>query len=292
MSSFQRVFGEIAALATSASAPVVIGSLVLQGPEVPERIAIGGAQSLSIHKLPGGGRIVDAMGSDDGTIAWRGVFVGPDAAQRARVLDIMRQQGAPLTLSFGDYTYSVVISHYVYDYASRGSVISYRIKSEVLPQALPLNSATEDPSILIQNDLLTSASMLQSNAATLAPLSTITTSADASNINVSLAALYGISSTLPANTNFQTSSMAAITALQYQLETAAAEVQAALSSLASSALAVAAASFLSYSGTTLALATAQAGIVATLVTSGSYLNRANAGLAQVSGRSILPIVHA
>lgn len=292
MSGFQSAFGEVATLATSASAPVVIGNLVLQGHEVPGEIAIGGAQSLSIHKLPGGGRIVDAMGSDDGTIAWHGVFVGPDAAQRARVLDIMRQQGAPLALSFGDYTFSVIISHYEYEYASRGSIIRYRVKSEVLSQALPLNSDTEDPSILIQNDLSTSASILQSNTGTLASLATVTTSEDSINISTWLAVLYELSSTLPANVNALTSSMASNAALQFELEAAVAGVQATLLGLSSSTLIVGMTSFLSYSGTMLALATAQAGIVATLVTSGSYLNRANASLAQTGGRPLIPVIHA
>lgn len=132
MSWLNGMLGDLYILASEMSAPVMLGGFLLQGHEVPNRITVGGAQALAVHKLPGGGRIIDAMGADDGSIAWRAVFVGPDAAQRARVLDVMRKMGAPVTLSFGDYAFTIIIAHYEYGYAARGAVIDYSIKGEII----------------------------------------------------------------------------------------------------------------------------------------------------------------
>ena len=132
MNGFLGLASGASTLLLSQPAPLVIGSLVLQGYEVPSRITIGGSQSITMHKLPGGGRIIDAMGPDDGTIAWRGLFVGPDAAQRARILDSMRSQGTPQLLGFADYTLNVIIVHFEYDYQDRGALVSYRIRTEAV----------------------------------------------------------------------------------------------------------------------------------------------------------------
>ena len=52
-------------LTVSGVAPVILGPIALQGFEVPESITIGGAQRLAIHRLPGGARVIDALGPDD-----------------------------------------------------------------------------------------------------------------------------------------------------------------------------------------------------------------------------------
>lgn len=145
-------------------APLIIGSLILQGHEVPSRISIGGAQAVSMHKLPGGGRIIDAMGADDASITWHGVFIGPDAARRARILDIMRQQGNSQVVSFGDYTFRVIIVHYQYDYENCGAVISYRIKSEIIPDSTDPIGAETGLDFAAQGDLAASGAILQAGA--------------------------------------------------------------------------------------------------------------------------------
>ena len=154
-------------------APLIIGDLVLEGHEVPGRISIGGAQAVTIHKTPGGGRIIDAMGSDPGTIAWRGVFVGPSAAQRARQLDFMRQQGSPYGLSFGDYMFNVVIIHFEYDYQDQGAVISYRIRTEIVPDPSAATGAAASLDVALQGDLSTAQAVLQAGASVVSAYSAL-----------------------------------------------------------------------------------------------------------------------
>ena len=43
---------------------VILGGIVFQDFKIPERINFGGAQRLVVHKLVGGNRTVDALGSD------------------------------------------------------------------------------------------------------------------------------------------------------------------------------------------------------------------------------------
>ncbi len=117
-------------------APVVLGSVVFEGHEVPSRIGVGGAHAVTIHRLPGGGRIVDAMGVDDSAISWGGFFTGPSAAARARLVDSMRQSGELVGLSFGDYAFNVVVIHFEYDLQDRGALIAYRIRTETIPDAI------------------------------------------------------------------------------------------------------------------------------------------------------------
>ncbi len=84
--------------------------------EVPDKVRFGGRQSLAIHKLPGGGRVVDAMGRDDGEINWSGIFTGATASSRARQLDALRVAGAGLALSWDAFCYFVIISRLDLDF--------------------------------------------------------------------------------------------------------------------------------------------------------------------------------
>jgi hypothetical protein len=58
---------------------LVLGPVAFSDFEDPERIRFGGAQRLAVHKLPGGARVIDALGPDDTEIGWSGIF-----AARAR----------------------------------------------------------------------------------------------------------------------------------------------------------------------------------------------------------------
>ena len=91
---------------------LVLGPVAFGGFEVPARVNFGGAQRLAIHRLPGGARVIDAMGRDDAEISWSGTFAGPDAAVRARLLDAMRAAGITLQLTWDAFLYSVVIARF------------------------------------------------------------------------------------------------------------------------------------------------------------------------------------
>ena len=108
-----------------------LGSLALEGFEVPGRIVFGGAQSLAVHKLPGGVRIVDTMGPDDIDLAWSGVISGGNASERARLLDVMRVAGEVQSLSWDQFTYSVLIGRLTLQYRNPWW-IDYRIACKVV----------------------------------------------------------------------------------------------------------------------------------------------------------------
>ena len=98
--------------------PILLGGVLLDGFQAPGGLQYGGAQSLAVHRLPGGSRIIDAMGPDDADIAWHGFISGADAADRARQLDVMRQAGSEVTLAWDTSSYLVVISRTSFTYWS------------------------------------------------------------------------------------------------------------------------------------------------------------------------------
>ncbi len=110
---------------------LLIGPILFQDFELPPSIAWGGAQALHIHKLPGGARIIDAMGRDDAPITWTGVFTGADAALRARAIDLMRAEGKIWPLTWDTWFYSIVIERFEADFR-RPNWIPYRISCAVL----------------------------------------------------------------------------------------------------------------------------------------------------------------
>ena len=93
--------------------PVVFGSY-----EVPQSITLGGRQRLAVHQLPGGERIVDAMGADDGELAWSGYLSGPEASGRARVLDRLRRGGLAWPLAWDGWRFTAVVSKFEADSAN------------------------------------------------------------------------------------------------------------------------------------------------------------------------------
>lgn len=110
---------------------LVLGTVLFRNFELPEQIAWGGAQRLHVHKLPGGGRVIDAMGRDDGEIVWSGTFSGPDAGQRARLVDLLRSNGDAVALTWDRFFYSVYIAQFHAEYA-QANWIPYRIVCSVL----------------------------------------------------------------------------------------------------------------------------------------------------------------
>jgi hypothetical protein len=57
-------------------ATVTIGGISLSEWEIPERINFGGKQQVTVHKLIGGNRVIDAMGPDPDDVRWSGRFRG------------------------------------------------------------------------------------------------------------------------------------------------------------------------------------------------------------------------
>lgn len=121
---------------------VILDDFTFQDFEVPDQINFGGQQMLKVHKLLGGKRVIDAMGSDDDPLEWSGRFRGSDAVSRANTLDAKRRAGKPLNLSWGELSFTVVIAHFVAIYENPFEV-PYKITVEVVEEQ-PLQ---EDPGI-------------------------------------------------------------------------------------------------------------------------------------------------
>ena len=110
---------------------LTLGPVAFAGFELPSSITLGGRQRLAIHKLPGGIRIIDALGPDPADLAWSGIFTGPDAADRARILDTVRVAGLQLLLTWDAFLYTVIVESFEADYRSPWW-IPYRLSCAVL----------------------------------------------------------------------------------------------------------------------------------------------------------------
>lgn len=131
--------GPLGSILFGDTGPVVLGGVVFQDQEVPASIAWGGAQALKVHKLPGGKRVIDAMGPDDAPISWEGTMFGPDdyIAERSFQLNEMRKSGQPFPLCWGWHLYTVIVREFKgIDEAFQGK---YHITCEVL------RDETDDP---------------------------------------------------------------------------------------------------------------------------------------------------
>ena len=104
----------------------ILGPVVFQDFEAAAGIAFGGQQRLVVHTLPGGVRVIDALGRDDAEITVAGTFSGQDATLRARLLDELRVSGATLPLTWDVFFYNVVIRDFQADYRN-GYWIPFRL---------------------------------------------------------------------------------------------------------------------------------------------------------------------
>jgi hypothetical protein len=124
--------------------PVTLGSIVLQGFEVPDSAPWGGEQALTVHKLIGGARVIDAMGVDDRAIAIKGTFLSPDADQRALQVDQMRKAGLPVMFSWSNHVYQVVIKSFQPEY-QRPDRVPYALTLEILQDSTqPASTPPQD----------------------------------------------------------------------------------------------------------------------------------------------------
>lgn len=133
---------------------LTLGDFAFSNLEVPAMISFGGTQSLTVHKLVGGQRVVDAMGPDDKPPAWSGRFMGENALPRALYLDTQRKLGKALVLSWSQLRYLVVIQSFEADY-QRVNDIPYRISCEVVEdQTAPVTTiAAADIDDQMGNDM-------------------------------------------------------------------------------------------------------------------------------------------
>lgn len=131
-----------------------LGDFIFSRFEVPEQIGFGGEQKLIVHELIGGVRVVDAMGDQPTALDWSGIFVGPDALDRALYLDGVRQAGKALKLSWSGLRYTVIVRSLVCEFRAFYR-LPYRISCEVISaDTAPVTAANNpEPEQLIDDDL-------------------------------------------------------------------------------------------------------------------------------------------
>lgn len=113
---------------------LMIGGVMLRSFEIPEAVRFGGQQQVVVHRLPGGGRVIDCMGHDTQDVTWSGMMIGPDAAERARLLESLCYSAAVTQLLFGDMGYQVVVAAFNADYRCANWIGRYRIRCVTVDQ--------------------------------------------------------------------------------------------------------------------------------------------------------------
>jgi hypothetical protein len=132
---------------------LTLGGVPFQDMEVPEKISFGGRQNVVVQKLIGGGRVVEALGLDDGKISFSGIFSGSDAVRRTQMLDAARALGASLPLVWDGFFYTVIIEEFCAEYR-KSNLIPFAITCVVVSDPLASLVAMAAPAAnLISNDL-------------------------------------------------------------------------------------------------------------------------------------------
>lgn len=139
--------GTVAGLLSGKPPGLVIDGIVLAGKDSPAAAPFGGEHRHHVHRLPGGARIVDMMGRDDRVLEFTGKLWGGGAATKARRLDLLRASGRRTTLTWADFTRSVVVVGFEADYTTAGQVIPYRLVCLVVQQAADLAAPAPRESI-------------------------------------------------------------------------------------------------------------------------------------------------
>lgn len=138
---------------------LTLGGVTFQDMEVPEKICFGGRQRVAVQNLIGGGRVVSALGLDDGEISFSGIFSGTDAAARAQALDAAQALGAQLPLIWGGFYYTVVIAAFTAEYR-KASLIPFTINCVVVSDPLAAAANLVAPvTNLVEGDLAAAAAL-------------------------------------------------------------------------------------------------------------------------------------
>jgi hypothetical protein len=151
---------------------VNLGGISFDGMSSPEGMPFGGSQMMQVHKLPGGGRVVDVFGRDDRDIEWSGMWSGPNAVGNARAIDAIRIAGKQVSLTWDDFSLNVVVREFHPEYTRGGGIVRYHIA--VVVASLPPPSA---PSLLagVKADLAAVAGFVGQVQTVVSDVSAITT---------------------------------------------------------------------------------------------------------------------
>ncbi len=131
--------------------PIQVGSISLEGFEIPQSVRFGGRHRLAVHNLSGGRRVLERLGPDDGEIAFQGIFSGPNAEERVRAFDDLRLSGEIVWLTWETFRRRVVVKSFLADYHSPWW-IPYKVSCLVAYQS-GVATTKSTVSALISSDL-------------------------------------------------------------------------------------------------------------------------------------------
>jgi hypothetical protein len=255
---------------------VTLGPVQFSGLGKPKSMPIGGKQQLVNHKLPGGGRQINAMGPDDNDISWSGYLDGQSASANARALDRLRQSGQAVTLAWDVFSYQVLVSDFTCE--TQHIPMPYRVTCTVISD----NSQTTGTS-LTSLALQVVADVQDGNP--IAALGAVSQGTIGNTLGVAATAVGAPGATTLASSAYNTA-VGAVNTAATAISTATKTVNATLAplgvSLASlSAAAPAALDVVGMSGK-ITQAAAACGDLAQLTASAAYIGRASANLQRAS----------
>jgi hypothetical protein len=179
------------------NSPIQIGSISLQGFEIPSSVRFGGRYRLVVHNLAGGRRVVERLGPDDGEITFQGTFSGNYAEARVRAFDNLRLSGAIVWLNWESFRRRVVVKSFVANYHNPWW-IPYQVSCVVVHQTGAAAASTASLSAIVSADWASASAAIAGSAISLTPLQTALSATNALTTGTSdqLAAAAAIGSTL------------------------------------------------------------------------------------------------
>lgn len=134
---------------------LILGGIAFTGYGTPDAMPAGGQQAMVVHKLPGGGRVIDLLGPDEDDIRWQGQFFGDDAYSNALALDAMRAAGQVIPLTWAGQYRLVVIKYFRYRIRRLPVWVEYEICCTVYenPALGSLDGGTSSIDDLVSSDL-------------------------------------------------------------------------------------------------------------------------------------------
>jgi hypothetical protein len=105
--------------------------------------------------MPGGVKVVQAMGYFEGEKSWSAAFYGSNGVSRAVQLAAMCAAGTVVILVWDQFTFPVIISKFVCNYERIGAWLPYEITLVVVPPPPP--APTPTPLAAAQSSLSTAA---------------------------------------------------------------------------------------------------------------------------------------
>jgi hypothetical protein len=163
------------------SAPLLtLGHFSFLGLESPAQILLKSKQRLVVHRLGSGSTSIDSLGKDVEVISFSGIFTGTDAAIRIQMIENIRSQNQPVSLSWASRAVTVLIREFDLQYISN-QWVPYKLSC--------LTVAAELQTIAFMEDILSSPPRQVADIAGLLIGTSMTPTADQTSALATLATL-------------------------------------------------------------------------------------------------------